>query len=151
MKKKLENSKGAWVGELPLVLWSYRTSFHTTTGETPFSLAYGVDVVIPVELGIPTFRIESFNEEDNDILLALAIDLLEEKCENAQLRAAALQQTVARHYNSKVRLQHFTKGDLVLRRIFLNTKEQGVGVLGPNWEGPFQTGKVHAVFELSCE
>ncbi|KAL5568915.1 hypothetical protein UlMin_025490 [Ulmus minor] len=41
LKKKLEKSKGAWVDELPLVLWSYRTSFRTTTGETPFSLAYG--------------------------------------------------------------------------------------------------------------
>ncbi|KAL5574095.1 hypothetical protein UlMin_023692 [Ulmus minor] len=124
LKKKLEKSKGAWVDELPLVLWSYRTSFRTTTGETPFSLAYGIDAVIPVELGIPTFRIENFNEEDNDVLLALASDLLEEKREKAQLRATTLQQTVARHYNSKVRLRRFTKGDLVIRRIFLNTKEK---------------------------
>ncbi|KAL5575739.1 hypothetical protein UlMin_017438 [Ulmus minor] len=138
LKKKLEKSKGARVDELPLVLWSYRTSFRTTTGETPFSLAYGVDAVVPVELGIPTFRIENFTEEDNDVLLALASDLLEEKCDKAQLRATALQQTVARHYNSKVRLRRFTKGDLVLRRIFLNTKEKGVGVLGPNWEGPYR-------------
>ncbi|KAL5571033.1 hypothetical protein UlMin_020630 [Ulmus minor] len=27
LKKKLEKSKGAWVDELPLVLWAYRTSF----------------------------------------------------------------------------------------------------------------------------
>ncbi|KAL5575294.1 hypothetical protein UlMin_016993 [Ulmus minor] len=138
LKKKLEKSKGAWVDELPLVLWSYRTSFRTTTGETPFSLAYGVDAVVPVELGIPTFRIENFTEEDNDVLLALASDLLEEKRDKAQLRATALQQTVARHYNSKVKLRRFTKGDLVIRRIFLNTKEKGVGVLGPNWEGPYR-------------
>ncbi|KAL5547069.1 hypothetical protein UlMin_006756 [Ulmus minor] len=122
----------------PKILWSYRTSFRTTTGETPFSLAYGVDAVVPVKLGIPTFRIENFTEEDNDVLLALASDLLEEKHDKAQLRATALQQTVVRHYNSKVRLRRFTKGDLVLRRIFLNTKEKGVGVLGPNWEGPYR-------------
>ncbi|KAL5558903.1 hypothetical protein UlMin_035114 [Ulmus minor] len=138
LKKKLEKSKGAWVDELPLVLWSYKTSFRTTTGESPFSLTYGVDVVVPVELGIPTFRIKNFNEEDNDVLLALASDLLEEKREKAQLRATALQQIVARHYNSKVRLRRFTKGDLVIRRIFFNTKEKGVGVLGPNWEGPYR-------------
>ncbi|KAL5549419.1 hypothetical protein UlMin_004650 [Ulmus minor] len=90
LKKKLEKSKGAWVDELPLVLWSYRTSFRTTTGETPFSLAYGINAVVPVELGIPTFRIKNFNEEDNDVLLALALDLLEEKREKAQLRATAL-------------------------------------------------------------
>ena len=78
-------SKGTWVDELPLVLWSCTTSFHTTTGEAPFSLVYGIDTVVPVELGIPTFRIENFNEKDNDILLALASDLLEEKREKAQL------------------------------------------------------------------
>ncbi|KAL5555089.1 hypothetical protein UlMin_037325 [Ulmus minor] len=50
LKKKLEKSKGAWVDELPLVLWAYRTSFRAATGETPFSLAYGVEAVIPIEI-----------------------------------------------------------------------------------------------------
>ena len=61
------------------MLWSYITSFQATTGETPFSLAYGVEVVILVEIGMPTFRIDNFDEENNDIMLALSTDLLEEK------------------------------------------------------------------------
>ncbi|KAL5571307.1 hypothetical protein UlMin_020904 [Ulmus minor] len=138
LKKKLEKSKGAWVDELPLVLWAYRTSFRAATGETPFSLAYGVEAVIPIEISLPTFRVDNFDEENNDILLALATDLLEEKRETSQVRAAALQQTIARYYNSKVKLRRFVKGDLVLRKVFLNTKEKGVGVLGPNWEGPYR-------------
>ncbi|KAL5550679.1 hypothetical protein UlMin_000855 [Ulmus minor] len=79
LKKKLEKSKGAWVDELPLVLWAYRTSFRAATGETPFSLAYGVEAVIPIEISLPTFRVDNFDEENNDVLLALATDLLEEK------------------------------------------------------------------------
>ena len=138
LKKKLEKSKGAWVDELPLVLWAYRTSFRAATGETPFSLAYGVEAVIPIEISLPTFRVDNFDEESNDVLLALATDLLEEKREISQVRAAALQQTIARYYNSKVKLRRFIKGDLVLRKFFLNTKEKGVGVLGPNWEGPYR-------------
>ncbi|KAL5545199.1 hypothetical protein UlMin_008983 [Ulmus minor] len=138
LKKKLEKSKGAWVDELPLVLWAYRTSFRAATGETPFSLAYGVEAVIPIEISLPTFRVDNFDEENNDVLLALATDLLEEKRETSQVRAAALQQTIARYYNSKVKLRRFVKGDLVLRKVFLNTKEKGVGVLGPNWEGPYR-------------
>ncbi|KAL5566044.1 hypothetical protein UlMin_029208 [Ulmus minor] len=138
LKKKLEKSKGAWVDELPLVLWAYRTSFRAATGETPFSLAYGVEAVIPIEISLPTFRVDSFDEENNDVLLALATDLLEEKRETSQVRAAALQQTITRYYNSKVKLRRFVKGDLVLRKVFLNTKEKGVGVLGPNWEGPYR-------------
>ncbi|KAL5578806.1 hypothetical protein UlMin_011248 [Ulmus minor] len=138
LKKKLEKSKGAWVDELPLMLWSYRTSFRATTGETPFSLAYGVEAVIPIEISLPTFRVDNFDEESNDVLLALTTDLLEEKREISQVRAAALQQTIAQYYNSKVKLRRFAKGDLVLRKVFLNTKEKGVGVLGPNWEGPYR-------------
>ncbi|KAL5570454.1 hypothetical protein UlMin_027029 [Ulmus minor] len=138
LKKKLEKSKGAWVDELPLVLWAYRTSFRAATGETPFSLAYGVEAVIPIEISLPTFRVDNFDEESNAVLLALATNLLEEKREISQVRAAALQQTIARYYNSKVKLRRFVKGDLVLRKVFLNTKEKGVGVLGPNWEGPYR-------------
>ncbi|XP_057803371.1 uncharacterized protein LOC131018675 [Salvia miltiorrhiza] len=42
LKKRLEKAKGRWADELPGVLWSYRTTTRTSTGETPFSLAYGV-------------------------------------------------------------------------------------------------------------
>ncbi|KAL5550984.1 hypothetical protein UlMin_001160 [Ulmus minor] len=97
LKKKLEKSKGAWVDELPLVLWAYRTSFRAATGETPFSLAYGIEAVILIEISLPTFRVDNFDEENNDVLLALATDLLEEKREISQVRAAALQQTIARY------------------------------------------------------
>ncbi|KAL5555466.1 hypothetical protein UlMin_037702 [Ulmus minor] len=85
LKKKLEKSKGAWVDELPLVLWSYRTSFRATTGETPFSLAYGVEAVIPIEISLPTFCVDNFDEKSNDVLLALTTDLLEEKREISQV------------------------------------------------------------------
>ena len=134
LKKKLEKSKGAWVDKLPLVQWSYRISFRATTGETPFILAYRVKAIIPVEISVPTFHIDNFDEENNDVLLALATDLLEERREMSQVWVAALQQVAARYYNSKVKLRHFAKGDLVLRKVFLNTKEKGIGVLGPNWE-----------------
>ena len=33
-------------------------------------------------------------------------------------------------------------GYLVLRRVFLNTRDQAAGVLGPNWEGPYQIEEV---------
>ena len=39
-----------WIDELPLVLWSLRTTPNRATGQTPFSLIYGVEAVIPREL-----------------------------------------------------------------------------------------------------
>ena len=52
--KKMSNSiKKGWVEELPCILWSYRSTIHTTTKETPFRLTFDQDVVIPVEIGQP--------------------------------------------------------------------------------------------------
>ncbi|KAK3009182.1 hypothetical protein RJ639_013522 [Escallonia herrerae] len=56
LKKKLNEAKGAWVDELPKVLWAYRTTPHSITGETPFSLCYGTEAMLPVEIGVPTIR-----------------------------------------------------------------------------------------------
>ena len=61
MKTKLEEHKGLWADELPKVLWGYRTTSRTSTGETPFSLAYGDEAMILVELGIPSLRRETYN------------------------------------------------------------------------------------------
>ncbi|XP_072071426.1 uncharacterized protein [Arachis hypogaea] len=57
LKKRLEGKKGSWADELASVLWSYRTSLQSSTGETPFQLTYGVDAVIPVEIGEPSPRL----------------------------------------------------------------------------------------------
>ncbi|KAK3020068.1 hypothetical protein RJ639_004068 [Escallonia herrerae] len=61
LKKKLNEAKGAWVDELPKVLWAYRTTPHSVTGETPFSLYYGTEAMLPVEIGVPTIRALHFS------------------------------------------------------------------------------------------
>lgn len=47
----------AWHEMLSFSLHGYRTSVYTSTGETLFSLIYGMDVVLPVEVEIPSLRI----------------------------------------------------------------------------------------------
>ncbi|XP_029153203.1 uncharacterized protein [Arachis hypogaea] len=54
LKKWLEKKKGAWANELASVLWSYCTTVQSSTGETPVRLTYGVDAMIPVEVGEPS-------------------------------------------------------------------------------------------------
>ena len=56
IKTKLDNAKGAWPEELPNVLWAYRSTTGTPTGETPFRLTYGTEVVIPVEVGVTSIK-----------------------------------------------------------------------------------------------
>ena len=46
-----------WHEMLPFTLHGYRTSVRTSTGETPFSLVYGMEAVLPVEVEIPSLRV----------------------------------------------------------------------------------------------
>lgn len=56
--RRLEEIGGLTIG----LLWAYRISPRTTTGEPPFKLAYGADVVIPAEVGIKSHRVLHFDE-----------------------------------------------------------------------------------------
>ena len=42
--------------ELPGVLWAYRTTARKPTGIFPFALTYGMEAVIPTEIGLLTIR-----------------------------------------------------------------------------------------------
>ena len=92
LKKRLDDAKGKWVEELPHVLWTYRTTPRRSTKETPFSMTYGAEVVILLEIGFLTSRTSSFNSKDNDEQLAKSLDLIEEKRENAMVQLAYYQQ-----------------------------------------------------------
>ena len=46
-----------WHEMLPFALHGYRTSVRTSTGATPFSLVYGMEVVLPFEVEVPSLRI----------------------------------------------------------------------------------------------
>ena len=92
LKKMLDDAKGKWVEELPHVLWTYKITPRRSTGETPFSMTYGAEVVIPLETGFPTLRTSSFNPSDNNEHLKKNLDLIEEKRENAMVQLAYFQQ-----------------------------------------------------------
>ena len=53
---QLEGVKGLWPEELPRVLWAYQTIARTLTGETPFRLVFGIEAMIPVEVGLSRLR-----------------------------------------------------------------------------------------------
>ena len=87
LKKRLDDAKGKWVEELPHVLWTYRTP-RKSIGETPFSMTYGDEAVIPLENGFPTMRTSTFTSDGNDELLKKNLDLVEERRENAMVQLA---------------------------------------------------------------
>ena len=77
--------------ELPHVLWTYSTTPQKSMGETPFSMTYGEDAVIPLEMGFPTLRTSSFNLSINNELLEKSLDLINEIRESAMVQLAYYQ------------------------------------------------------------
>lgn len=65
IEKRFHEAKKKWVEELPGILWAYRTSPKSTTGETPFRLTYGAEAVILIEVRSSSFRIDHFREHIN--------------------------------------------------------------------------------------
>ena len=108
LKKRLDDAKGKWVEELPHVLWTYRTTPFRSTGETPFSMTYRAEAVIPLETGFPTLRTSSFNPSDNDEQPKKSLDLIEEKRENAMVQLAYYQQKLKQEYDANVKLRPLT-------------------------------------------
>ena len=137
LKTKLEDLKGKWIEYLPEVLWAYRTTRKSATQETPFSLAFGTEVVDPVEVGLKSPRIELENIEHNEEVLRLNLNLLEEKREQVLKRMENYHRKTTRYYDRRVRPRSYKLGDLVLKKLLPARKDPAHGKLGPNWEGPY--------------
>ncbi|RVW92749.1 Transposon Ty3-I Gag-Pol polyprotein [Vitis vinifera] len=56
LRKMVETSRD-WSEKLPFALWAYRTSFRTSTGATPYSLVYGMEAMLPVEIEMGSLRV----------------------------------------------------------------------------------------------
>ncbi|XP_070035159.1 uncharacterized protein [Nicotiana tomentosiformis] len=142
LKKRLETAKCKWPEELPGVLWAYRTTTKSSMGETPFSLVYEAEALIPVEVGEPTLRYFRVDEEANNEALLVRLELLDERRDLAYIRMAAQKQRTKRYYNRRANLRYFKVGDLVLRKVTQNTQVLNVRKLGPTWEGPYRVSAV---------
>ncbi|XP_070026573.1 uncharacterized protein [Nicotiana sylvestris] len=77
LKKRLEESKGNWSEVLPGVLWAYRTTAKISTEETPFSLVYEAEALIPVKIGEPSTRFTQATQESNNEEMRVNLNLLE--------------------------------------------------------------------------
>ena len=91
LKKRLDDTKERWVEELSHVLWMYRTTPRRLTGATSFSMTYGVEAVILLEIGFLILKTTSFNPSSNNELLEKSLDFVEEKRENEKVQLAYYQ------------------------------------------------------------
>ena len=107
LKTKLENLKGKWVEYLLEVLWAYRTTHRSITQETPFALAFGIEAVAPIKVGLKSPRVEFANTEHNEEILRLNLHLLEEKREQALKRAKDYHRKTKKILRSKGQAKKF--------------------------------------------
>ena len=138
IEKMTENYKD-WPNKLHFALWGYRTSIRTSTGNTPFSLVYGMDVVQPVELEIPSLRIALESKLDEVEWTRARYEeliLLDEKRLEALHHTQCYQTRMTRHFNKKVKTRNIKVGDLVLKALRKNVLDPR-GKFRPNWCGPY--------------
>ncbi|WCJ40055.1 RNase H family protein [Euphorbia peplus] len=137
IKKRLGEKKTGWVNDINSMLWAYRTAPKTGTNETPFSLVYGVEAVVPIEVDPPSDRVLYYAETQNELYLRHHLDNAEGRRERAYKHMAAYKQRIASYHNKRVKEVHLEKGDLVLKRADKNQSLEGKGKLGITWTGPF--------------
>ena len=77
IKTRLEGTKGVWLDELPSVLWACKMSVRAPTGETPFKLAYGSEVIMPTEVHMTNHRVMKYDDKENKEKLRLDLDLID--------------------------------------------------------------------------
>ncbi|XP_026399525.1 uncharacterized protein LOC113295402 [Papaver somniferum] len=79
LNKKLGVYKKRWCEQLHNVLWAYRTTIRSATGETPFLLTYRAEAVIPTEVILPTTKTKAWDKNLTTDPMLEKMDDLEER------------------------------------------------------------------------
>ena len=120
---------------------------------TPFSLVYGYEAVLPLEIQIPSLRValtaEMTTEEKHRQRLQ-ELEALDDKRLQAQQQIELYQARIIKAFNKKVKVRTFKKGDLVLavRRPLVMTHKTK-GKFQPKWEGPFVVESVYSMDHIA--
>ena len=103
-----------WVDHLPFLVMAYNTSVHDSTGCTPFSLIYGREALLPIDLVYPPINLEPFHFKSGSEYVEFLKQTISETHTIARknLQQSALRQ--ARNYDVRARSKpEFKPGDLV--------------------------------------
>ena len=93
-------------------------------------MTFGIEAIIPMEVGLTSFRVKTYEDQKNQQELNSNLDLFDKVREEAIKRMAKHKEAMARYYNRKVKVRKFNTGDLVLRKVSQATKDPSQGKLG---------------------
>ena len=87
-------------------LWAYRTTVRTPTGTTTYSLIYGCEAVLPLEIQIPSLCIAlatGMTTEEQHQKCLEELEMLDERRLEAQQQIEFYQARISRVFNKRVR------------------------------------------------
>jgi hypothetical protein len=88
---RLCTKAGKCVAEVPLVLWSLRTTPNRSTNFTPFFMVYGVEVVLPIKLQYGSPRVLAYQSDMAKETQKDAIDSLKESRDITVIKSTGYQ------------------------------------------------------------
>ncbi|XP_030453603.2 uncharacterized protein LOC115675132 [Syzygium oleosum] len=141
---KIAENYHDWHERLPYALMAYRTSIRTSTGATPFSLVYGMEEVLPVEVEIPSLRVLSQAKLDEAEWVRQRheqLNMIDGSRLQAICHGQCYQKRVAKSFNRKVRPRHLKVNDLILRKVISIVRDPH-GKFAPTYEGPYIIKKI---------
>jgi hypothetical protein len=123
-----------WHKELLSVLWALWTNINRATRDTPFSLIYETEAVLPPEIYLKSVRVAHFNPENQTEARELDANLLEERHDTTLSNVRKYQAALRRYYNKSVVQRELNIGDLALKKD-IRTKYKHK--FSTPWEEPF--------------
>jgi hypothetical protein len=124
-----------------------RHTVPTPTQATPYSLVYGCEAVLPLEVQLPSLRValrDGLTQDEQIRLRFQELDSLEEERLHTVQNLELYRQNMARAYDKLVKRRVFRRGELVLvlqRPIVVTHKTKGK--FEPKWEGPYVIEQVY--------
>ena len=128
-----------WSEKLPFASCAYRTSFRTSIGATLYSLVYGMEAVLPVEIKMGSLRValeQHISEAEWAQSCYDQLSLLDARRLRAAGHVQAYQRKITHVFKKRVRPRKFQRGGLVLKvlRGLINDPR---GKFRPSWSWPY--------------
>eukprot|EP00253_Pinus_taeda_P012041 PITA_12041 len=147
IKKLLEDNKKNWDSKLKYALWADKVTIKKSTGNSPFKLVYGIEVVLTIQLTLPVAKFLQEEQNEEECMAKRITDLAEIHQIREQLveRATAYQKNIKEAFDRKTKADNFQVGDLVLKWDALKEKKGNHRKFDAFWIGPFIISQIQGI------
>ena len=135
LAKRVSPGTIEWDERLPYVLFSYRASLQSSTGESPFYLLYGRDPQLPTETALSVSVDRSIVELDD--YKSQMVEKMSSAWSLARTAVKRAQKTQKRQYDKSANNTRFSVGDRVF--VYMPARKTGhMRKLASPFEGPYR-------------